>query len=129
MEKEFIFSIDLGGTSSKVAILKTDGKILEKWEIPTNKAENGKFIVEEIYYSFNKKINELNIKPDQFFGIGMGAPGPVLKDGRITRAVNIGWENYPLKAELERPSRYRHMSKMMRIVLHWASSGWEQVKD
>lgn len=39
MEKEFIFSIDLGGTSSKVAILKTDGKILEKWEIPTNKAE------------------------------------------------------------------------------------------
>jgi glucokinase len=102
MEKEYIFSIDLGGTSSKVAILKTDGKILKKWEIPTNKAENGKFIVEEIYYSFTKNINDSNIKPDQFFGIGMGAPGPVLKDGRISRAVNIGWENYPLKAELEK---------------------------
>ena len=37
---------------------------------------------------------------EQFIGIGMGAPGPIT-DGVIKTAVNIGWENYPLKQKLE----------------------------
>jgi glucokinase len=101
MDKKYIFSIDLGGTSSKVAILSKDGKIIEKWEIPTNKDEKGKYIIKEIYQSFLDKIHHLKLDKDEFLGVGMGAPGPVLKDGSISKAVNIGWENYPLQAELK----------------------------
>ncbi len=101
MDKDFIFSIDLGGTTVKLAIIKTDGEIIEKWEIPTNKKENGKWIVDDIYSSFMSKIKQSGLVKNQFTGVGMGAPGPFLPDGTLIRAVNIGLENYPLKQILE----------------------------
>lgn len=101
MEKNLIFSIDLGGTTSKLAIMTLTGGVIKKWEIPTNKEENGKFIVPNIFRSFEASATMLNLKKDQFLGVGMGAPGPVLKDGSISKAVNLGWMDYPLKQELE----------------------------
>ena len=34
--------IDIGGTTVKIGVFQTDGTLLEKWEIPTRKEENGK---------------------------------------------------------------------------------------
>lgn len=101
MEKNLIFSIDLGGTTSKLAIMTLIGSVIKKWEIPTIKEENGKFIVPNIFHSFETTATMLNLQKDQFLGVGMGAPGPVLKDGSISKAVNLGWNHYPLKQELE----------------------------
>ena len=33
--------IDVGGTSIKLGLFEVDGTLLEKWEIPTRKEENG----------------------------------------------------------------------------------------
>jgi len=102
MDKKWIFGIDLGGTTVKLAILNTEGDFVHKWEIPTDKRENGEFIVTDIKNAFFNKIGELNIEKDAFFGAGIGAPGPVIDNGVISKAVNLGWENYPLKDRLEK---------------------------
>ena len=31
----YVFGIDVGGTSVKCGLFQTDGTLLEKWEIPT----------------------------------------------------------------------------------------------
>lgn len=101
MEKNLIFSIDVGGTDIKLAILTIEGLVLKKWKIPTNKQDRGKYIIDEIFLDFFKKLKTLNLKREQFLGVGMGAPGPVLPSGKIKKATNFGWENVPLKKKLE----------------------------
>jgi len=101
MAETFLVGVDLGGTTIKLAFINLDGEIKHKWEIPTNKKDNT--IVVDIAKAIDQKVLELNLSKDQLAGIGMGAPGPVeLETGLIYSAVNLGWENYPLKDKLER---------------------------
>ena len=102
MSKRYIFAIDLGGTGTKMAILDVEGNFVEQWEIPTDLSEKGVHIVANIAKSFHHKLEEKNLSKEDFLGVGMGAPGPAVEGGVISRAVNLGWENYPLKDELEK---------------------------
>ncbi|WLD92062.1 ROK family glucokinase [Alkalihalobacillus sp. AL-G] len=102
MKRQLLIGIDLGGTTIKMAFVESDGDIAEKWEIPTDTSEKGKNISNDIATSIRKKANESNIPIESFIGIGMGAPGFIdLDEGYIYNAVNLGWENYPLKEDLE----------------------------
>jgi glucokinase len=102
MKQDYIFSIDVGGTAIKLAIMNAEGKLQKLWQIPTNRKEEGKYIIDEIYEEFKQAIHNLQINKDDFIGVGMGAPGPILQNGVMKRATNIGWKNYPLKAKLEK---------------------------
>ncbi|WP_062355869.1 ROK family glucokinase [Bacillus kwashiorkori] len=101
MTKQYIFAVDLGGTTTKLAFLTAEGGFVEKWEIPTDISDNGKNIVKNIAKSFQNKVRDLQLSTTDFLGVGMGTPGPVVHGGIISKAVNLGWENYPLKDELE----------------------------
>jgi len=100
MEKPYILGVDLGGTAVKLAILSRDGGMVEKWSIATDKTNGGENIVPQIAASFFEKCSELHLSREQFIGVGMGAPGPVVDESVVTRAVNVGWVNYPLKEKL-----------------------------
>lgn len=98
MEGKWFVGVDLGGTSVKIAFIQEDGEILHKWEIPTDKSDQGKNILPDIAESIHKKIVELGETKEKLLGIGMGAPGAVDKEkGIIYEAVNLGWpKNYPI---------------------------------
>ena len=55
------FGIDLGGTTVKLAYFDEAGTMLHKWEIPTNTAENGKYILPDIAQAINKYMQENGI--------------------------------------------------------------------
>lgn len=99
MSEKLIFGIDLGGTTTKLAVLNELGAFLDKWEIKTETHDNGNHIINNIVESFNNRIKDTYSIKD-FIGVGIGAPGPVTNEGNVT-AINIGWENYPVKNELE----------------------------
>ena len=103
MTEKWLVGVDLGGTTTKIAFLSKYGELLHKWEIPTDKSENGKNIIVNIAKAIDKKLEELDQSKDKLVGIGMGAPGPVdTAKGIIYEAVNLGWENNtPLKDLLE----------------------------
>lgn len=90
--KEYIFGVDIGGTTIKLGLFKIEGKLLEKWEIETRKEDKGKYILKDIVETLENKLNEKNISKDSVLGIGMGVPGPVKADGTVLRCVNLGWE-------------------------------------
>ncbi|WP_098441820.1 ROK family glucokinase [Bacillus sp. es.034] len=103
MTEKWLVGVDLGGTTTKIAFLSKYGELLHKWEIPTDKSENGKNIIVNIAKAIDQKLEELDQSRDKLVGIGMGAPGPVdTAKGIIYEAVNLGWENNtPLKDLLE----------------------------
>ncbi|WP_100488608.1 ROK family glucokinase [Sporolactobacillus pectinivorans] len=95
--------VDLGGTTIKMALIDDSGKMVDKWAIATNTIDNGSHIADDISASVVKKLQQFNLDRSEVRGIGMGAPGFIdMETGFVYKAVNIGWENYPLKDELEK---------------------------
>ena len=45
---KYVFGVDIGGTTVKIGIFTDDGKLLDKWEIPTRTDEGGKYILSDI---------------------------------------------------------------------------------
>ena len=102
MEKKWYVGVDIGGTTIKMAFVSSEGKIVTKWEIPTNKIDGGKHITSEIAHAIDEKCTELGEKRDVLVSIGLGAPGFInMETGFIYQAVNIGWKDFALKEQLE----------------------------
>ncbi len=92
--------IDIGGTSVKLGIFTVEGKLLEKWEVPTRKENNGSQILPDVAESIKKKLKEMGIEKDDVIGAGVGVPGPILPDGSVEVCVNLGWKNANPQEEL-----------------------------
>ena len=85
------FGIDIGGTTCKCGLFEAEGRLIEKWEIPTRTAEGGKNILPDVADAVARKIKERDIPRDSVVGIGVGVPGPV-KNGVVPCAVNLHWD-------------------------------------
>ncbi len=99
--KNYVFGIDVGGTTIKCGLFSTRGELLDKWEIKTNKENNGSQIISDIATTVKAKCEEKNIELSEVEGIGLGVPGPVNNEGIVVIAVNLGWEQKNAKDELE----------------------------
>ena len=51
-----VFGIDVGGMSVKFAIVDETGTIIERWSVPTNLADAGSHIPDEMISSINEKL-------------------------------------------------------------------------
>ncbi len=99
MEKKCI-GIDVGGTTVKIGVFGIDGKLLEKWEVPTRKEEEGKYILSDVAASVQEKLKALGIGMGEVVGAGIGVPGPVMPDGYVEVCVNLGWKDKNPQKEL-----------------------------
>lgn len=90
--KKYAFGVDIGGTTVKIGLFDKDGCVLDKWEIPTVKDNDGASVLPDVADSIKAKMQEKNIEADDVAGVGVGAPGAVDKEGTlVSGAVNIGW--------------------------------------
>lgn len=99
MEK-ICFGIDVGGTTIKMGIFSTEAKLLESWEIPTRKEDEGSHILEDICSRIEEKLVEKQITRADLLGVGIGIPGPVTKDGTVLNCVNLGWGVFNVEEKL-----------------------------
>lgn len=97
---QFIFGVDIGGTTVKIGLFESDGTLKDKWEITTRTDEGGKYILTDIATSLGAKQKEMGIDKSDVVGIGMGVPGPVKGDGTVLRCVNLGWGIFNVEDEL-----------------------------
>ena len=98
---QYVFGVDIGGTTVKLGFFDVEGNLLDKWEIPTRTEGEGSQILPDIAASIQKKIEEKKIAPETVAGVGVGAPGPVDGEGVIHKAVNLGWGIFSVKETLE----------------------------
>lgn len=89
---KYAFGVDIGGTTIKLGLFDKDGCVLDKWEIPTVKDNDGAAILPDVAESIRSKMNEKGIELADVAGIGVGAPGAVDDEGTVVNgAVNLGW--------------------------------------
>ncbi len=105
--KRYAFGVDIGGTTVKMGFFKTDGTLLDTWEITTRTQENGKFILSDIAESIKNKIEEKQISNLDIEGIGMGVPGPIGQDGTVFKCVNLGWGIFNVEQEMQKLSGFK----------------------
>lgn len=102
MAQQYLFGVDLGGTTVKMGLFEKDGTLLEKWEIKTRKEENGSYILGDIAASIKAKMEEKKLEKSDVIGVGMGVPGPVKEDGTVMKCANLGWGIFNVEEELNK---------------------------
>jgi glucokinase len=100
---DFSIGVDLGGTNLRIAAVSSDGQLLEKVGLGTKLALGRDHVIGEMCDA----IQHLSAKyknTGKLLGAGIGVPGLIdMEVGMIRKAVNLpGWENYPVRAEIER---------------------------
>ncbi len=103
----YVFGVDVGGTTVKMGLLETDGKLCSSWEIPTRTEQNGELILDDIAASIRKTIRSERISASQVLGIGMGVPGPVAADGTVYKCVNLGWGIFNVARKMQSLTGFR----------------------
>ncbi len=98
--EQYVFGVDVGGTTVKLGLFDQNGTIIDKWEIPTRTENNGRNILPDIAAGIQAKMAEKSLTKEDVAGVGVGVPGPVDGNGIVHRAVNLGWAEVDLKKEL-----------------------------
>jgi glucokinase len=101
-KKDYLIGVDLGGTKILAGIFKLPMECIGRAKMSTKPQRGAKAVIERIAHCVEEAIDECDLSKKQIRGVGIGAPGAVdTETGRVIFAPNLGWENVPLKKELE----------------------------
>jgi glucokinase len=94
---------DLGGTKMLAGVFDAEFRRLGGKRRKTRGHEGVTAGLDRIVRTIADALKESDTNRSQLAGIGIGCPGPLdLDRGVILEAPNLGWENAPVKAHLER---------------------------
>ena len=99
---KYCFGVDIGGTTIKMGLFTESCQLLSKWEIPTDKSNNGSNILTDVAEAIEKKLSDERISKENVIGIGIGVPGPVNKDNIVLKCVNLGWGVFKVGEEVKK---------------------------
>lgn len=100
---QYIVGVDLGGTNIVVGAMPEDGsQTLAVREQPTHAERGAEGVVDRITsmiaQAISDVISEQGARPQDFLGVGVGAPGPLDRErGVVVVAPNLGWRDFPLR--------------------------------
>lgn len=77
------------------ALVDLGGRIIERTEMPV---EHGTDVTLEIIIDLVQRLKADAVQP--ILGVGVAVPGVVDRDGTVVDAVQLGWEDVPLHAQL-----------------------------
>ena len=97
---QYCFGVDIGGTTVKMGLFRTEGTLVEKWEIKTRTENRGEAILPDVAASLKSKMEEKEIGHLQIAGIGIGIPAPVDDRGIVQNTANLGWGYKEVKREM-----------------------------
>lgn len=96
------FGVDVGGTTIKTGLFEDTGRLIEKYEIPTDKTEGGRHIIDNITEHLRTVLKDKGMDVSQCMGVGIGLPGPVDSEGNILGCVNLGWGTFNIEQEFSK---------------------------
>lgn len=87
---QYLFGVDIGGTTVKIGLVSYEGELLDCFEIKTDRSNQGVNILPDIRDAIYEYIDSHNISKSDIYGIGFGVPGPVANNV-VKECVNLGW--------------------------------------
>lgn len=100
---DFSIGVDLGGTNLRIAAVAVDGQLLQKISLPTKTALGPVHVVTEMCNAI-LHLSAKHQAEGKLLGAGVGFPGLIdMQTGVMCKSANLpGFENYPVRAEIER---------------------------
>jgi glucokinase len=113
---DFSIGVDLGGTNLRIAAVSAQGQLLEKVTLGTKVALGRDHVINEMCDAIQRLSTKYKAE-GKLLGAGIGIPGIIdMQTGMLRKSANLpGWEDYPVRAEIER--RLRTLNKDARVVL------------
>jgi glucokinase len=101
--KEYYVGVDLGGTKVLAGVFDSQCKCIGKAKVSTKAFRGPEAVIERIIRCIKDAVDECDLQLRQVRALGLGAPGAVdPEQGKVVFAGNLGWENIPLRKELEK---------------------------
>ena len=101
--RNYVYGIDLGGTTTKMGLFTTDGNLIEKWSIHTDTRQKGSNILNNIAASIIDNMRSHSLTAFDIKGAGIGVPGPVLDERYVIPCVNLNhWGGFDVAHELSK---------------------------
>jgi glucokinase-like ROK family protein len=95
-----VLGVDMGGTKMYGALSDMGGNILDEVNVSRH-GTSGEDSFNYLTRLIDKLLASPKVKGQRVRGIGVGAPGVTLhKEGIVTWAYTLHWDNFPLKARL-----------------------------
>ena len=102
MKKDYVISVDLGGTKILSCLVSTDHNILGRVKNITDTSKGNEYLINVIAASVKQLLTENNIVEAQVKAISMGVPGTVNPEtGILADAPNLGIKNFNFKEALQ----------------------------
>src|SRR3989449_5402490 len=102
-KNEHVVGVDFGGTKILAGVF--DGKFdcIGRARVSTKADRGADEVIGRIARCVREAVDECDLDLKQISAIGIGAPGAVDSElGRVIFAPNLGWNDVPLKKELEK---------------------------
>jgi len=100
---DFSIGVDLGGTNLRIAAVTSDGQLLEKVTLGTKVIIGRNQVINEMCDAI-QRLSAKYKSTGKLLGAGIGVPGIIdMATGMLRKSANLpGWEEYPVRAEIER---------------------------
>ncbi len=103
MNKEYVITIDLGGTKILSALIDEKRNIVAKIKLATDSNKGADYLVECIAQSVKELLEKTKISEKKIKALSLGVPGTVNPEsGIISVAPNLNIKNYNIKEALQK---------------------------
>jgi glucokinase len=101
--KPYIVGVDFGGTKILAGVFDSQLNCLSRAKVSTKADRGVTSVIGRIARCVRDAVDECDLDLKQVRGVGIGAPGAVDTDsGKVLFGPNLGWEDVPLKKDLEK---------------------------
>lgn len=99
---DLVLAIDLGGTRFRIGLVDREGRLAYRASLPTRASEGPRRLIARLALAGRRALS-CSPPEGRVLGVGVATPGPVDPwAGVVFTAPNLpGWQDVPLKAELE----------------------------
>jgi glucokinase len=102
-KNRYVMGFDLGGTKMMAVVYDEAWKGCGRSRRKTKGFSGAVAGLARIRDTIDRALEEAGIERDELAGIGIGVPGPLDPErGILLDLPNLGWQNVPIKAELEK---------------------------
>jgi len=103
-KRGLVAAVDMGATHITIALADFSAKIVEEISLPFDIKQGPQVCLAEVRRILQALLDRYGISISQITAVGIGVPGPVIKDAGMVMSPPImpGWDRYPIRNTLEK---------------------------